>query len=567
MRVSKMNQKTRIWCSIIAVLAVIGLCFYGILMLQHQGEEGVTDYSEGWKVTFGGYSYQDVNLREFKLPRPVHKNEIMTLEKTIDPHTPPDSVVRILTYLSKVTVSFDGIQMYHYGREDEAIGRMVGSGYHFLRIHQFMQGRNLKIEIMAAEEGAFTNIDPIYLMPEELTLPSYAKDHVWGIYISIFLFMLGVMIMIASLIPADDWENRAKLSTIGAFSLLMGIWNMGSIKLLQMFSSDLATNTGFEYLALFIAPIPLLALITTLHKDEGGWQFYLLRVMSVAMVLFDVIAIVLHLADVAHFCETLTMFHILLAICLVVAIVTAIVRRNKPNRQEYLMNIGMLILFAFGMVDLIRFNLQKYLFANVIWMSESILPLGTLVFIVILVIGYLMHLNDIMSRETEQEMLSHLAYRDSMTGLYNRTSMIEIYEKTIQVDDEISMVLFDVNGLKHTNDTLGHAFGDLLIQCFAKVLEEAFDKIGACARIGGDEFVVLVPSEHNKDIDRALEAFQHLEEQASRDAGFPVRAAYGVASCNEVAQKSLDDVYRLADMRMYGMKQRMKADGISYFRD
>ena len=64
-----------------------------------------------------------------------------------------------------------------------------------------------------------------------------------------------------------------------------------------------------------------------------------------------------------------------------------------------------------------------------------------------------------------------------------------------------------------------------------------------------------------------MDEFQKMLDKISAKMGFKVAAAYGIASCREVEVKTLDEVYRLADARMYGKKQRMKAEGIDDFRE
>lgn len=560
------SRKKRIVCAIFAVICMLFLFGEFLHVLSYHETERIVDYSSGWMIAYHGEIYSNANLHDLKWKEPAQKGDKMVLTKQLNSELPPDACVRLLTYLSKVTVSYDNIPIYNYGREDEKAGRMVGSGYHYVRLQKYMQGRTLKIEIEATENNSFTNLDPIYIVPSGRTLPTYASAHTWAIFISFFLFTLGVVLIFICIFPVGDWSSRVRLVLIGAFSLLMGGWTMSSVKLLGLFSSNLSANTGFEYMTLYMAPVPLMVLISMMRRQERNWKYFILLHLTAFLTIFDVIAIVLHYGFGIHFCALLPYFHVLVAICLLTDIITGIQPISKMSGQERMMNIGLIVLFFCGMADLIRFNLQKYYFPNIHWMSESILPIGTMIFIVFLLIDYLRFLNDILVKEVERETLSNLAYKDPMTGLYNRSSILEIYEQSFPTDADMQLVLFDLNGLKKTNDAYGHIWGDLLIKSFAKVLQKSFSKIGACSRIGGDEFIVLIPGEHRQDMDNAFREFEELEKIMSRDVGMTICAAYGVAGCQEADVKSLDELYRLADVRMYVMKQRMKAEGISDFR-
>ena len=556
------NKKLRIVIASLHVAVLIGL---GVLVsvMHFTSRDTMVDYSDGWSLTYEGKIYNNVNLHEFVLEHPARRGDELVMTKKLNTTVYPGECLRMLTYLSTVEVTYDGIPVYHYGREDIAKRRMVGNGYHIIRLQKFMEGRIIRISVVATESGAFTNIDPIYLMPANQVMPSNIENHVWSVFTSIFLFMLGIMIGIACIIPTWDWEKRARLLLIGFFAMLVGMWDMASAKLLQLLSLNYSFNSTLEYLSLYLAPIPLMLLITSMQWEHKGWKYNVLRVMTLGMIIFDIVAVVLHFANVVHFSVVLPYFHIYAAACLVSAIITSIQPVKNMTRQERVMMWGLLVLFGTVGLDLIRFNVQKYIFPTEIWLQETVLPIGALVFICFLLLGYLMHLHDIMIHEVERDMLTSLAYQDTMTGLFNRSKILELFDELIQKDDKVSLILFDVNGLKKTNDSLGHAKGDLLIKSFAKVLKDSFGNLGYCARIGGDEFVALIPSGHANDISKATKKFLQEEDITSKEIGFPVRASYGVASCDEVREKSLEEVYRLADARMYMMKQQMKADELA----
>ena len=107
---------------------------------------------------------------------------------------------------------------------------------------------------------------------------------------------------------------------------------------------------------------------------------------------------------------------------------------------------------------------------------------------------------DITDSKQKSEEIEYLSYHDPMTDLYNR----RFFEDEIKrVDKEenlpIAIIVADVDGLKLANDAFGHSFGDLVIKEAAKTLKEVFRQDDIIARVGGDEFIILLKRTGEKE--------------------------------------------------------------------
>lgn len=93
--------------------------------------------------------------------------------------------------------------------------------------------------------------------------------------------------------------------------------------------------------------------------------------------------------------------------------------------------------------------------------------------------------------------LAQQAIRDPLTGLYNRRFFDEALAQQIETarrySRELSLVLFDLDRFKETNDTRGHEAGDRVLKTFAQLLQKTVRKADIICRIGGDEFAVILP--------------------------------------------------------------------------
>lgn len=154
-----------------------------------------------------------------------------------------------------------------------------------------------------------------------------------------------------------------------------------------------------------------------------------------------------------------------------------------------------------------------------------------------------------------QDKLLNLAIKDELTGLYNRHAY-ESDLKTIAAEslhDDFNYVVFDVNGLKNVNDSLGHEAGDELIKAAASCINQCFSGYGKVYRTGGDEFIAIVTASE--------EEIANIKEKFAKTTG-AWKGKYtdhlvipaGYVSKKEMPDVSVIDMAKHADHRMYKKK-------------
>ena len=172
----------------------------------------------------------------------------------------------------------------------------------------------------------------------------------------------------------------------------------------------------------------------------------------------------------------------------------------------------------------------------------------------------LMHVNDITGQKRAEENLQYISVHDSLTGLYNRFyADAEIMRLASSRLRPVSVIIIDLNDLKKVNDEYGHAHGDLYIKNAATLLQQTFRPEDMTARIGGDEFMVLLPF---VDEDTCAQAVARLHENIglfNAKNEQPISLSAGCATAH--VGDSLMDRMREADRRMYVEKANMKATG------
>lgn len=153
--------------------------------------------------------------------------------------------------------------------------------------------------------------------------------------------------------------------------------------------------------------------------------------------------------------------------------------------------------------------------------------------------------------DTIQEQMIKITI-DPLTGILNRYAYEEALREA-NLSEDFVVFSIDINGLKNTNDTLGHKAGDELITGSANVIKETFKDIGEVYRIGGDEFMVLAHVEQKK-INRYL---QSLDKRVVEWQGKEVphmSLSTGYAMMKEFDTTDVDELIYAADQRMYKVK-------------
>jgi diguanylate cyclase (GGDEF)-like protein len=149
------------------------------------------------------------------------------------------------------------------------------------------------------------------------------------------------------------------------------------------------------------------------------------------------------------------------------------------------------------------------------------------------------------------------AGRDVLTGLNNRAMMESLKSELDTLDNlPLAVIMADLNDLKVTNDQHGHQAGDIMLRVCGEALSEKCPPTAQVGRIGGDEFLILLPKTDITEAERVTSAINaHLEK--IKDYPYNIRVAMGCGVKN-TADEDLSAAMQDADSTMYAMKRQMK---------
>ncbi|MDH5178355.1 MAG: EAL domain-containing protein [Gammaproteobacteria bacterium] len=161
---------------------------------------------------------------------------------------------------------------------------------------------------------------------------------------------------------------------------------------------------------------------------------------------------------------------------------------------------------------------------------------------------------------SRQRALEHQALHDNLTGLANRTLLLDRLNQAIQHakrhHTSVSLLIIDLDRFKEVNDTLGHQVGDHLLKEVGIRLTASLRQIDTVTRLGGDEFAILLPDD---DEQQAAEVAQKIlkildQEFLIEDMGLFIGASIGIASCPHHSD-NVQDLIKYADVAMYNAKR------------
>jgi diguanylate cyclase (GGDEF)-like protein/PAS domain S-box-containing protein len=171
---------------------------------------------------------------------------------------------------------------------------------------------------------------------------------------------------------------------------------------------------------------------------------------------------------------------------------------------------------------------------------------------------------DLTERRGMEERLRYLADHDALTTLINRRRFEEELERHLAQGRRYGMtgalLVLDLDGFKAVNDNHGHRAGDRVLRAVADALRHRLRETDVVARVGGDEFAVLLPRARPEEADRVCQSLeQGIPQEVPVPGGRRIEVSVGFAPFVEGAQ-SIDDVLSAADASMYAVKSGRPRD-------
>ena len=523
----------------------------------------IFELDHGWNVKVNGDEFENVTLSEFAFDT---RNRGDRVEYWIS--LPVGSMIKSpmleLYSLHSVTdVYLDNELIYTYGHEIYESGELIGYGKNYIPMPDDYAGKELRISLVVAENNAFDRLQALAIVDGNHFFQKALAEHRITLLIVFFLIMFGIIVMALSAIMRVVNVSFSQTFCIAMFSFLVGCWTLCNSDLLIYFITNLRVKVTIEYVTLFALPLPFTFYFKGRVDDKRTpvWLKVFFWILSGVEVAFFVTAYSCQQLNLAHYPSFVPICQVLMVLTLIfIVLVNRQGRKKSKTKGTDTINIGFAIAIVAVVWELLRYNLSKYVFGFRKNQYSSTVCIVILIIVITLLIDFAQDVSKNVYKSAQQRLLERMAYMDELTGLSNRRRCEETLLDLKQRAIPYAVLSLDMNFLKKVNDSLGHEKGDALLKRFAEMLMEVYGLHGTVGRMGGDEFIVILPEITREEVESLVEHMKATMLRMSvNTTQLKLSTAYGVAMSDEVGKdQDAHAVYRLADERMYENKRQSK---------
>ncbi len=522
--------------------------------------EDILMLNSNWNVTINDTVYTDITLNSFRF-KPLQKGDTITLETILpDDWNYVQPTLNINICHSTLNMYIDGECVYLFGHERYNMGKTVGSGIELINFSNEYKGKTLKLHFTAAENNSFSSFDDIYICEWSDSFRYIISQNRLALFLGSFLVIFGITVSLITAFAILYSKKYTHILWLAAFSIFMGFWTLCYHDITIIFAIPLHSKSLLEYMCLLMVPLPILGYMYSYVKKSKQKKFLTSYVtLFVLQFMVLITTIILHSTDTIHCAELLPIALVLFVADAILFTYILIKPEHEFSRNKPVYIIAYSVILSSLLYDLIVYILKRYVGLKFHSIS-GVASLGIITFIGILILDLYHDITKKMMEEHEHKLLLKRAYTDELTQINNRYFCSEYMDK-LQHDNisNYSIVAFDLNNLKVTNDTYGHLKGDELITAAADVISDAFSSTGVVGRMGGDEFIAILTTSDMTKINQLTDKLMQLI--ADKNIAHPdlnLSISYGIATCNEINDNQIEKVYQLADDRMYQYKINYK---------
>ena len=456
----------------------------------------------------------------------------------------------IRSSLQSVSVYLDGVSIYS-NNLDQDQQSIFTSVWNFVEIPQMSQNKTLTLELISPYLQMSGTVNQVYYGGQGDLIIYLFNSHGLQLLISLIILMMGLSMMILTLIFNPKESKGSEL--IGLFAIFVSLWLLAESRMLQFFTGNQFILGSLAYIMLSLSISPMILyikrhVIKRLHVVYTG--VLIILGLNFAFILLA------QLVGYKDFFETVSQTNIII-ISAAVVIISLLLYEIMIFKNKNALNLfkRLMIILTAGVVEFINFFLGNY------HNTSLFILIGLAVFMSFQIVDYLRVIIRIISQSKLAQQYQLLALQDQLTGSKNRMAFENDVEMLLQSNQHKSMrvIFFDLNNLKEINDQFGHAVGDIAIIRAFELIQDAFEDLGSCYRVGGDEFACLFETADEQVYQQRIDYFIEKVSLTSQEFIHSFTMAYGSAVYDGSQDQYFSDTMSRADQSMYQTKLRQKS--------
>lgn len=538
-----------------------GLCALAVAFYAaYATKTDFTPFNNEPAVAFSsGWSYQDgeqwVEIPEAPAKLSGYQRDSLLLANTLPDDLSRDMALCVETYGETLRACIDGEPVYQYGYINETpYGGILGwVVWNCIDIPRAAAGATITLEITSPYGAPVDDIYAITYGTKSAIVFHYLDAFRVTLVLSLAGIMLGLFFILVALVLI--WKrievNSRSFLYLGLFLLISSLWILAVSGILQMFTGAKAAAYMLAAVLFWLMPLPMVLYvqeITTGHRKS-------LNIFCFAYMLIFLGVLLLHVLNIVEMWYSLLGAHVLIVFCILLLLRVCFDELSQRHNVEVRETIwGILLLMAFSGLAFLRFYAG---YGNKQFVDYY--GMGIFFFVALMAVSGVRRGLDMFYASVRAMAFKKMAYMDTMTQMSNRAAFNETMEEIPRRENgasSLAFVVLDLNRLKAVNDTLGHTAGDEVLRRSAECIRNAFEHLGQCYRIGGDEFAILIKDKNEAEIKAAIDNLYAVIEAHNYDEEIKVSMAcgYAIADIDTLQQQGIYSVFHTADANMLKQK-------------
>lgn len=525
----------------------------------------ISPINEGWSVFRGVEVQRDVNLGDYYIGDSKQGETFITVNEITVENT--GATLMFLSKLNTVDVYLDDDLIYSYGREYLKTGSFVPKKYNIVTLDTRPGVHKLIMVYTFTENNSIKRFMPVFYGQKGDLIKTFYSHHRISIFIGAFLVMYSCIIFALWVYLLITRKNDIEILVGAIFANLLGVYILARNDIFCFIGNREMFFSMIEYTSFYLIPLGFSMLIYSIHSHNIQNK---IRVIAAVNIIFPIVIWILHFLNIVHVNHFMNVVGVLDIIEMIIILPTLIknlvvYRREHVNSDvnvgmdaEIYLFVGFIIMMVMSLIEIgtkpsVKVDESVYISHTGLSTTINFLELGMLFFIMCHFIFYFMNSVNHISANRIKEQLEGLAYTDALTDLKNRAALNQFFGS---LRGNFGIVSIDLDRLKYVNDNMGHIAGDRMLIIFTHILKKAFGPADIIARTGGDEFLVVFQNSNELLCKKCVDAMsQEMAKYNEMNDEFTLSASVGFAFNHEVKGGRYQDVFYLADQRMYKMKE------------